>query len=64
MPYQTTTQDDKGEDEVEDDIPELIKTKAISLPLSSKCKGRKDRSAMYSEGSGPMSNFKLFKYAV
>jgi hypothetical protein len=38
MLYQTTTQDDEGEDEIEDKVPELMRVKAIVLS-SSKCKG-------------------------
>jgi hypothetical protein len=38
LQYQITTQDNEGEDEVEDKVPELMKVKVI-VPLSSKCKG-------------------------
>jgi hypothetical protein len=55
MPYQTTMQDDEGEDEVEEEILELTKVKAIA-PSSSKRKGRGDGSAIYAEVVGLVSN--------
>jgi hypothetical protein len=38
MPYQTTMQDNEGEDEIQDKVPESMRVKAIT-PLSSKRKG-------------------------
>jgi hypothetical protein len=52
--YQTTMQDDKGEDKAKDNILELTKAKVIAL-LSSKCKGQGDGSAIYAEVLGPVS---------
>jgi hypothetical protein len=54
-PYQTMTQDNKGEDKVEDDIPESTKVKVIT-PSSSKRKGRGDGSTIYAKVSGLVRN--------
>jgi hypothetical protein len=54
MPYQTTMQDDEGEDKVKEEVPESTRVKAIT-PSSSKCKGQGDGSAVYAEVSGPVS---------
>jgi hypothetical protein len=47
-------QDGEGDDEIKDEIPELMKAKAI-MPSSSKCKGQGDGSTIYSEVSGLVS---------
>jgi hypothetical protein len=57
-PYQTTMQDNEGKDEVEDEVPELMKVEAIA-PSSSKHKGQGDGSAVYAEVSGPVSNIQI-----
>jgi hypothetical protein len=48
------TQGNEGEDEVEDEVPELMKVKAIVLS-SFEHKGRGDRGAIYAVVSGLMS---------